>query len=109
MLALQYFPDADPLTIEKEIFEMCHKAQTIITLPTFFIYEGCNEYKMASLYYPTKLSDLIRNNLACMSEYVADHNAVVLFHEGYTFVFFGSNQQQLEIPEVYKAKVEGSC
>jgi len=104
---LQYQPDIKREVMTREIFMAVHEAQVIETIPTIFYFEGCSESRMFSFIYPSKLSDTIYMNLVIFAQ--REWNAVVIFANGFTHVFFGKNDKELEMPEVFNQAIVGSC
>lgn len=108
MVMLEYHHDVNKEEMRKEIFNKTCEADVILTLPTVFYFEGSDETQLHQFHYSSKLSEMVYTNLQVFKD--RGWNALVLMDEsGFTHVFFGKNDKELKIPEIFTSPVIGSC
>jgi hypothetical protein len=80
----------------------------IFPTPSMFYFEGVESSKLLINQFPSELAKRIRMNLGVFAD--RDWNAVIHIDErGIVHVFFGKNEDTLELPEVFTQAVAGSC
>lgn len=108
MIMLQYHPEANRVEMDIELLKKSHEANVIATLPTMFYFEKSIEVQLHQFHHSSKLCDVVYGNLQVFKD--RGWNAVVMMDEsGFTHVFFGKNDKELVMPEIFTLAVAGSC
>jgi hypothetical protein len=107
---LKFEPDVEHEDIHTQIFDAMNNLPNgiIPSLPSVFHFEGGDESRLFLFYHPSKLADCIYSNLQVLQD--RGWNALMtVTDDGFVHVFFGMNDKELVMPEVFSMPVAGSC